>query len=285
MNINSVMSHSIAGGSLGTCRDSRVLPGGILDGMLIDTHCHIHDHEFFTDEQAEEVYGRARQSGVAMVVVGTSQPDSRAAVSFAANHESVWAIVGVHPHEAKDGVADVGRLLSEQPRKVVGIGEIGLDYYYNHSPRDMQIAALEQQLQWAHEYKLPVSFHVREAYDDFWPVFDNFSGIRGVLHSFTDTHEQLEKGLERGLYVAVNGISTFTKDQRQKDMFMAIPLGRLVLETDAPFLTPAPFRGKVNEPSRVREIAEYHAAQRGVSYELLAQHTTVNARALFGLAE
>ena len=251
--------------------------------MLVDTHCHIHDHEFFTDELAQEVYLRARTQDVAMLCVGTTQPDSRRAVEFAAQREGVWAIVGVHPHGAKDGVGDIGVLLSEQPQKVVAIGEIGLDYYYNHSPRDAQIAALEQQLQWARDYKLPVSFHVREAYDDFWPVLDNFSGTRGVLHSYTDTIENLDKGLSRGLYVAANGISTFTKDERQKAMFMAIPLGRLVLETDAPFLTPVPFRGKVNEPGMVREVAKHHAHARGLAVDEIAHYTTANARELFAL--
>lgn len=252
--------------------------------MLIDTHCHIHDKEFFAPGLAEEVYTKARHQDVAMLCVSTSQSDSRAAVEFVIAHDKTWAIVGVHPHEAKDGVDDIGVLLSEKPQKVIGIGEIGLDYYYNHSSREVQFTALEQQLQWACDYDLPVSFHVREAYDDFWPLFDNFPGIRGVLHSYTDTVKNLEKGLSRGLYVAVNGISTFTKDEGQKAMFMAIPLERLLLETDAPFLTPVPFRGKVNEPGMVREIAKHTATQRGVEYEALTRQATANARELFGLS-
>lgn len=250
---------------------------------MIDTHCHIHDPEFFTSELAEGAYERAREQGVAMLCVGTSQPDSRKAVSFAALHDDVWAIVGVHPHEAKDGVDDIGMLLAEENQGIAGIGEIGLDYYYNHSPRDVQIAALEQQLQWARDYNLPVSFHVREAYDDFWPIFDNFSGTRGVLHSFTDSVDNMQKGLDRGLYIAVNGISTFTKDERQKAMFIAIPLDRLLLETDAPFLTPMPFRGKMNEPGMVREVAKYHATARGLTFDEITHYTTANARQLFAL--
>lgn len=251
---------------------------------LVDTHCHIHDKEFFTSELAEEVYAQARRDDIAMLVVGTSQPDSRAAVRFAASHEQVWSIAGVHPHEAKDGVGDIGKLFEEKPDKLVAIGEIGLDYFYSHSPREVQIAALEQQLQWATDYDLPVSFHVREAFEDFWPVFDNFSGVRGVLHSFTDSLENLEQGLSRSLYIAVNGISTFTKDERQKAMFMAIPLDRLLLETDAPFLTPVPFRGKMNKPGMVSEVAKYHAAARGIEYSELARQTTASAERLFGLA-
>ena len=251
--------------------------------MLIDTHCHIHDHEFFSPELAEEVYGRAIAQDVAMLCVGTSQQDSRRAVEFANSHDKVWAIVGVHPHESKDGVADIGVLLSEGQDKIVGIGEIGLDYYYNHSPRDIQIAALEQQLQWARDYHLPVSFHVREAYDDFWPIVDNFPGIRGVLHSFTDTAAHLDRALDRGLFIGVNGISTFTKDEQQRAMFAAVPVERLLFETDAPFLTPIPKRGTVNEPAFVRYVAAHHAAVRGISPQQITNITTANATALFAL--
>ena len=249
--------------------------------MLIDSHCHIHDREFYTPEQAEEVYMRVIADGVSMLCVGTSQPDSRAAVAFASTHDQTWAIVGVHPHESKDGVEDIGVLLSEKPPKVVGIGEIGLDYYYDHSPRDIQIDALEQQLQWALDYQLPVSFHVREAYDDFWPIFDNFQGIRGVLHSFTDVPTNLEKALERGLYIGVNGISTFAKDKQ--DMFEAVPIEHMLFETDAPFLTPVPKRGNMNEPAFVRYVAAHQAHARGISLEEIAQLTSANARALFAL--
>lgn len=248
---------------------------------LVDTHCHIHEAEYPLDR--EEVLARARDAGVAtMVCVGTSEQSSRDAIAFAARYDGVYATVGVHPHDAKDGYDAIAELAA-QPR-VVAVGEIGLDYYYTHSPRDVQIAALEAQLQIARDRELAVSFHVREAFEDFWPVFDNFAGIRGVLHSFTDTHETLGQALERGLYIGVNGISTFTKDDRQKAMFMAIPLERLLLETDAPFLTPVPFRGKVNEPGRVSEVARHCAETRGVSYAELAHRTTANANELFGIA-
>ena len=161
------------------------------------------------------------------------------------------------------------------------IGEIGLDYYYTHSPKQTQLAALRAQLDVAVKYDLPVIFHVREAFDDFWPVFDSYEGkIRGVLHSFTDTKDNLQKALDRGLYIGVNGISTFTKDEAQRQMFDAIPLDRLLFETDAPFLTPHPFRGKVNEPALVRNVAEYHAQRRQLSLEAIALQTTKNAQAL-----
>lgn len=248
--------------------------------MLIDSHCHLHDTNFFP-ENREEVYRRAIDSDVQMIVVGTSQADARAAVEFAAAHDDVWAVVGVHPHDTKDGWSEVRAILAEKPGKVVGIGEIGLDYHYNNSPREVQIKALEEQLQWAADYNLPVSFHVREAYNDFWPVFDNFTGVRGVLHCFTDTQNTLEKALARGLYVGVNGISTFTKDVAQQAMFVQIPLEHMLLETDAPFLTPRPFRGKVNEPAFVREVAKYQAEVRNLPLSDIISATTTNAQTLF----
>ena len=248
--------------------------------LLVDTHCHIHESEYPLDKI--EVLTRAHDTGVRTIIcVGTTEQSSREAVEFAAQHEGVYATVGVHPHEAKDGY-DAVEKLAGQPH-VVAIGEIGLDYFYTHSPREVQIRALEAQLQVACDHDLAVSFHVREAFDDFWPVFDNFSGLRGVLHSFTDTEKTMENGLARGLYFGVNGISTFTKDSRQKDMFMAIPLDRLLLETDAPFLTPAPFRGKVNEPGLVSEVAKHHARIREVDFSVIAHETTANAERLFRL--
>lgn len=307
---------------------------------LIDSHCHIHEAEFFPDvHEQEAAYRRAIEAGVGILCVATSEQASHEALEFVKKHEHTWAVLGVHPHEAKNGWQEVGRLLAsecattaeptsppllegdvpvrasqtpqaelrspvewplkkdgsdvdERKRSIVGIGEIGLDYYYNNSPRDAQIAALEQQLQWAMDYNLPVSFHVREAsspkerisvWHDFWPVFDNFPGIRGVLHSFTDTQANLDEGFSRGLYVGVNGISTFTKDATQQQLYKGIPLEKMLLETDAPFLTPAPLRGKMNEPSYVGRVAEHAAALRGVPVAVVSRITTDNARRLFAI--
>lgn len=250
--------------------------------MLIDSHCHIHDEQFYP-EGREDVYARAISDNVNMVLVGTSESDSLAAVEFAKEHVGTWAVIGVHPHDTKDGWQEIGRILSGKSEKLVGIGEIGLDYFYDNSPRDIQQQALEEQLQWAIDYKLPVSFHVREAFEDFWSIFDNFHGIRGVLHSFTDTSVTLEAALKRGLYIGVNGISTFTKDVAQQAMFATIPLEKILLETDAPFLTPKPFRGKMNEPAFVKLVAEHMATVHHRRYDEVAQTTTSNARELFAL--
>ena len=248
---------------------------------LIDTHCHVHDSQFYADDR-ENVMSRAADAGVKMLCIGTSEQDSQEAIEFAALNDNVWAVVGVHPHDTKDGWQEIAQLLKEH-NEIVGVGEIGLDYFYDNSPRDIQLRALEEQLQWASDYQLPVSFHVREAFDDFWPLFDNFSGIRGVLHSFTDTKQTLETALSKGLYIGVNGISTFARDK--SSMWDAIPLERLLLETDAPFLTPVPLRGKVNEPAFVRHVAEYHAKRRRVELETIALTTSANAKTLFKLEQ
>jgi TatD DNase family protein len=248
--------------------------------MLIDTHCHIHESNYPLD--IGDVMARARQHGVnQMICVGTNEQSSKEAVGFAHNHEHVYAAIGVHPHDTKDGYDKIGDLFGDH--NVVAVGEIGLDYFYTHSPREVQIRALEIQMQMALDHNKPIIFHVREAFDDFWPIFDNFNGVRGELHSFTDTKGQLERALTRGLYIGVNGISTFTKDEAQKEMFATIPLERLLFETDAPFLTPIPFRGKVNEPAFVRSVAEHHAKIRGLSLDEVTAITTANATALFAL--
>lgn len=245
---------------------------------LIDTHCHIHSSDYKLD--AEEVYKHALDGGVfKMICVGTSAEDSRLAVDFAVRHDGAFASVGVHPHEAKHGLKGIEGVLKE--RKVVAIGEIGLDYFYSHSEHDTQIAIFEQQLQLAQDNNLPAIFHVREAFDDFWPVLSNFSGIKGVLHSFTDSYENLEKALNLGLYIGVNGISTFTKDANQQAMFARIPLDSLLLETDSPYLTPKSRRGNVNEPVFVREVAEYISTAQSTPVDELATRTTRNATNLF----
>ena len=245
---------------------------------LVDTHCHIQEADYPLDR--EQTLQAAIEAGVTKVlVVGTDMKSSVDAVKFARERENVWAIVGVHPHEAKHGIDGLAELATEP--KVVGIGEIGLDYYYNHSPREMQIEILNQQLEIALKRNLPISFHVREAFDDFWPIFDNFHGIRGVLHSFTDSISNMGKGLERGLLIGVNGIATFNKDLEQAKMYKSIPLERMVLETDAPFLAPKPYRGKTNQPAFVRNIAEFLASDRGDDLNEIAISTTKNAETTF----
>ncbi len=248
--------------------------------MLVDTHFHIHESY---ELPVNEVLTRAAEAGVSQYIcVGTSELSSQQAIAFAESHEDAFASIGVHPHDTKDGYAAIATIAGSSNR-IVAVGEIGLDYFYTHSSIETQITALKAQIEVALEHNLPIIFHVREAFDDFWPIFDSYSGIRGVLHSFTDSQENLDKALSRGLFIGVNGISTFTKDEAQQAMFDAIPLGSLLFETDAPFLTPKPNRGKVNEPAYVKLVAEYHAARRGLTLEEVANASTHNARALFAL--
>lgn len=266
---------------------------------LVDTHCHIQSAGNPAGEQmTRQIWGKdpaltgaqlitsATNNGITrLICVGCDLKDSQVAIDFVQGHQQAWASIGIHPHEAAETLAH-GRTLPEfaalvhQP-KVVAIGECGLDYFYNHSPKEAQLTVLEFQLQLAIEANLPLILHVREAFDDFWPVFDRYQGIRGVLHSFTDSRENLEKAIERGLHIGVNGIATFTKNLSQLDVYRAVPLQKLLLETDAPFLTPTPYRGTINEPKRVGTIAEFLANIRGESLEQLANATTHNACNLF----
>lgn len=254
--------------------------------QFTDTHCHIQFEDY--PRNADEVIKNAKLVGVDyLLVVGCALEDSQAAVKFVAQRKNVWASIGLHPHEAHHYVGDAGQLakfkaLATQP-KVVAIGECGLDYYYNHSPKKAQQELLKFQLALAQENDLPVIFHIRDAFEDFWPIFDQYKNIRGVVHSFTATNEELDQILERDLYVGLNGIMTFTKDADQLAAAKAVPLEKLLLETDAPFLTPAPFRGTMCEPKHVRVTAEFLSHLRGESLEELAAATTRNAAQLFNL--
>ncbi len=248
-------------------------------------------HSDGAERTPESVIAAAREAGVnRMLCIGTTLADSEQAIEFAADRDTVWASIGIHPHEAAAHLDSATRarfaaLITGGPakRNVVAIGECGLDYFYTHSPKEAQIALLKFQIELALEHDLPISFHVRQAFDDFWPVFDSYRGanLRGVLHSYTDSMTNLEQAVKRGLYFGVNGIVTFAKNDAQHVIYRTIPQQLLLLETDAPFLTPVPFRGKVCESRHVRVTAEFLAGLRGEHLEDLAATTTANARALF----
>lgn len=249
-----------------------------------DTHCHIHESAYPDQLDALE---RAYAAGVGrMICVGTDETTSREAVDFASRHDNVWSSVGLHPHDATNGtraIADLEELLLSNGQKIVAIGECGLDYFYDNSPRDIQLRMLRAQLDLAQKYDKPVVFHVREAFDDFWPIFDEYKQLRGVLHSFTDSQENLQKALDRGLYIGVNGISTFAKSEQQQSMYALIPLDSLLLETDSPFLTPVPHRGKVNEPAFITHVAQHIANLQSINLEELSRATERNATIIFSL--
>lgn len=253
---------------------------------FVDTHCHVHFLDYELD--AEKVINDALANGVTrMICVGRTLADSELGVEMANRYKNIWASIGIHPHDAKLYTENPTALqqlreLANKPR-VIAVGEIGLDYFYNYSPKSDQAMMLRYQLDLAQEYDLPIIFHVREAFDDFFAIFDEYVDLRGVVHSFTANTEVLEKCLNRGLYVGLNGIMTFTKDKKQLEMLQKVPQNRMLLETDAPFLTPMPFRGTICQPKHVVSTAEFIANLRGESLEDLATATTQNALALFKL--
>lgn len=260
--------------------------------QLIDTHCHIHSPEFFEIEQAEEVYKESANKLEAMIMVGTSLADSKDAVLFADKHpEKSFASVGIHPHEAanmtKEQIASDIKQLGELAKssKVKAIGECGFDFFYNDKAKSIkhQTMLLEAQLQIALDLDLPLIFHIREAFEEFWPVFDNFKNVRGVLHSFTDRQENLDKALARNLLIGINGIATFTSHDWQVEVFKNVSLKSVVLETDSPFLTPRPIRGTINKPINVTYVTNFLAELRGENAKHIITITTTNARTLFRL--
>ncbi len=268
---------------------------------LTDTHCHIHEASPLADDDVtrklwqkladanpNHIIARALKAGVErMICVGTTLPDSKLGIEFVKERDHVWASIGIHPHEAKDYANFSAKLkdfaaLASKP-KVVAVGECGLDYFYSHSPKEDQEKVLRFQMKLALEHNLPMILHVRDAFEDFWPIFDAYPGIRGVIHSFSATEKELWQIVERGLYVGLNGIMTFTKQVKQLEAAKVVPLELLLLETDAPFLTPHPFRGSICEPRHVRVTAEFLAKLRGESFEDIAKTSTQNARRLFGV--
>lgn len=265
---------------------------------LIDTHCHIHDSEFADkfkpDRSQDGLLIDAADVGVRTVIcVGTDLRSSREAVDFCNSREGCHSTVALHPHEAADKDMDTLRvevdaladLIESAKKPVVAVGECGLDYYYHAETdtRQKQQQALRWHLDLSRRFDLPLVFHVRDAFDDFIDILDEYPDTRGVVHSFSATEAELEKVLSHGLYVGLNGIMTFSKDPAQLQAARAVPLNRLVLETDAPFLTPNPLRGRMNEPKNVILITQFLSELRGESREILAKATTENATKLFSL--
>lgn len=250
---------------------------------LIDSHAHLNFPQFDADREA--VIARARKAGlVAILNVGTDLASSRAAVKLAEKYDFLYAAVGVHPHDARTltpTVLDELRRLARHP-KVVAIGEVGLDYYRDLSPRPMQQWAFADQLALAAELGLPVVVHSREAHDDVLATLQGWDGV-GVLHSYSAGPERLEEVLELGFYIGISGPVTFPKANRLRAVAAAVPLDRLLVETDCPYLTPVPHRGRRNEPAYVQYVVEAVARARETSPKAVARATADNARRLFGM--
>lgn len=256
--------------------------------MLVDSHCHL-DYPDYAGEKLDAALDRARRAGVgAMLTIGTELSRFPNVRAIAERHEHIWCSVGVHPHEAgKAGVGDAAALVRETAHpKVVAIGESGLDYYYDSSPRDAQKTNFRTHIEAAVESNLPLIVHTRDAEDDTEAMLrDGGARLRGVLHCFTSSRALAEKALELGFFISLSGIVTFKNAADLRETAKIIPMDRLLVETDAPYLAPVPMRGKPNEPSYVVHTARFVAALKGVTAEALADATTANFFRLFDKAK
>jgi len=253
---------------------------------FIDSHAHLADPAFDADRAA--VIARARDAGAAGIVcIGESLAAAERAQAIAAAHPGfVWHTAGVHPHDAAgfDPVRDVAAIRGELARGAVAVGECGLDYHYDHSPRDRQRAAFAAQLALAHEHRVPVVVHTRDAEDDTIAMVREAGGqgVRGVLHCYTGSHDLARAALDVGWHVSFSGIVTFRK-WTDDDLLRLVPDDRLLAESDAPYLAPVPNRGKRNEPAWVAHTVARLAAARGIDAAALALAVADNARRLFNL--
>lgn len=257
--------------------------------MLIDTHCHLTDEALLP--QIEAVIGRAVEAGVTrMVTVATDPDDWREALPIATAHPEVWLAVGVHPHRAdrvEAGTMDALAQVLERP-KVVALGEVGLDYHYDFSPRARQLSALAAQLQLARTHGLPVVVHCREALEDTLAVLDDMD-MRNrpvVFHCFTGTPAEARQVLDRGWWLSFAGVVTFKSASEVREAARLTPADRLLVETDSPYLTPEPIRRvRPNEPAHVVHTVRYLAELRGVAFEELARISCANAQRFFAFGE
>lgn len=259
--------------------------------MLIDTHTHLDDARYNGDREA--MIARAREAGVGIfVTIGCDLATSRAAVALAEQHPFVYATIGVHPHEVKhigDGWYEELRRLGTH-QKVVAYGEIGLDYHYNHSPPNEQRSRFREQVILARELKLPIVIHTREAQEDTIAILkeEQASEVGGVFHCFSGDAWLAKDALDLGFYLSFSGILTFPNATMLRDIAKTVPMDRLLIETDCPYLTPAPHRGKRNEPAYVRfiaeRLAELKSAVAPLSSDDIGRITAENARRLFKIA-
>ena len=253
--------------------------------MLVDSHAHIDDARF--DADRAEVVARAAAAGVALIInVGADMASSARSVALAEQYPGIYAAVGMHPHDAKDMLeSDYVQLekWTTHP-KVVAIGEIGLDYHYDLSPRPIQKEVFLRQLDLARKTDKPFIIHEREAHGDTLDIIRSAArGLRGVFHCFSGSVETAREFLKMGFYISLAGPVTFSNSGKTKEVAKFVPLDRLLVETDSPYLTPHPHRGHRNEPAYVRIVAEEIATLRNLSIEELAAATTANVRRLFNI--
>lgn len=254
--------------------------------MLIDTHCHLQDPQLAPD--VENILARAKENGVeTMICVGYDMPSSRAAVQLAEIYEPVYAIIGIHPDNAADCTPDAEnelRLLAAN-RKVVAIGEIGLDYYHESVPHELQKEAFIRQIRLAHELKKPIVIHNRDAHEDTLSIIKQEQGglYGGVMHCFSGHLPMALELVKQNFYISFAGPLTFKNNKKGQEAAVGVPLERLLVETDSPYLSPEPRRGKTNEPANVRYTAQKLADLRGKTLDEIAVLTNENARKIFNL--
>ncbi|HTH96604.1 MAG TPA: TatD family hydrolase [Stellaceae bacterium] len=256
--------------------------------LLVDSHCHLDYPELAQDRAG--VIARARNAGIgSMVTICTQLSEFDGVRAIAESDPDIWCTVGTHPHEAakKPGTLVETLVAHAAHDKVIAIGECGLDYHYDFSPRDVQAAVFRTHIEAAKQAKVPVVIHTREADEDTAAILGEAcadGNLSGVLHCFTSGHALAMRGIELGFYVSFSGIITFKNAEDLRQIVRDVPLDRLLVETDAPFLAPVPKRGKPNEPAFVVHTAEAVAKIKGISVEELAAVTTANFHRLFGKA-
>jgi len=254
--------------------------------MIIDSHAHLDDKRF--DRDRDLIIKSLKNNGIEMVInIGADLQTSIASVSLAEKHENIYATVGVHPHSAKEmdnSTLEILRTFAKRD-KVVAIGEIGLDFYYDNSPRDIQRKWFKEQLNLAKELNLPVVIHSRDAAQETFDTLKEAQDgtLRGVLHCYSGSLEMALEYVKLGFYISIAGPVTFKNARATKEVAKGVPLDRLLVETDCPYLTPEPNRGKRNEPLFVKYVASTIGELRGISYEELAKATNKNTKELFGI--
>ena len=252
--------------------------------MLFDTHAHLDDERFGNDR--DEVIMQCRQDGVELILnAGSNMETSVKAIALAKKHEFIYAAVGVHPHDTADMDEETAGVLAAlaENKKVRAIGEIGLDYHYDLSPRNVQKQRFAEQIELARQLKLPVIVHDREAHGDVMDIFrkTRIKEVGGVLHSFSGSAEMALECIKLGLYISISGPVTFNNARKTIEAVKQVPLDMLLIETDSPYLTPVPYRGKRNYPGYVRIVAEKIAEIKGISFEEVARQTLENGKRLF----
>ncbi len=254
--------------------------------MLFDTHAHLDDRAF--DSDREELLAALPEQGLALVMnPGCSLASSKNAVALAEKYPYIYAAVGSHPDaadEVSDAVVEEYRRLCRHP-KVKAIGEIGLDYHYEDIPRDIQRAAFRRQMALAQELNLPVIVHEREAHEDGMAVVREFPNVKGVFHCYSGSPEMARQLVELGWYIGFTGVLTFKNARRAVETAVSIPLERIVLETDCPYMSPEPFRGKRNDPGKLYRMAQRLAELRGLDVEDVSRITTENGKRLYRIEE